>query len=50
METMLMSYQHVDWHVGSRQHYLSVSAKSIGKNAILKEQWLGKVWLNFAEP
>jgi hypothetical protein len=44
METMLMSYHHLDWHVGGRQHYLNVSAKIVETGTILKELRLGEIW------
>jgi hypothetical protein len=45
LNIILMSYHHLDWHNGGRQHYLHVSAKIVEASAILKELWLGEVWL-----
>jgi hypothetical protein len=43
METMLMTFHHLDWHDGGRHHYLHVSAKIVEACAISKELWLGEV-------
>jgi len=45
MNIILISYHRLDLHDGYRQHYLHQSAKIVEIGAILKELWLGEVWL-----